>query len=101
MNHTPLPTFGLCIGEISFYSFSRFLRNASPVFVGLLVALFGLGHLSLSSASFDLKMVVQQLRVDDVVYGVGGAFDKRLRKVTKVNPSKPAVEDSSGCHSCY
>jgi hypothetical protein len=31
----------------SVYSFSRFLRNASPVSVGLLVALFGLGHLSL------------------------------------------------------
>jgi hypothetical protein len=46
-------------------------------------------------------MVVQQLRVNDVVYGVGGAFDKRLGKVTKVNPSKPAIEDSSGRQSCY
>ena len=35
------------------------------------------------------------------MYGVGGAFDKRLGKVTKVNPSKPAVEDGSGHRSCY
>jgi hypothetical protein len=41
------------------------------------------------------------LKVGDVVYGVGGSFNKRLGKVTKVNPSKPAVEDSKGQRSCY
>jgi hypothetical protein len=43
-----------------------------------------------------------QLRVDDVVHdGVGGAFDKKLGRVTKVNTSKPVLEDGAGCRGCY
>lgn len=41
------------------------------------------------------------LKINDVIYGVGGAFDKKLGKITKINPSMPAVEDSSGRKGCY
>lgn len=50
---------------------------------------------------FSLSMMSSQLCVDDVVYGVGGAFHKHLGKITKVNPSKPAVEDGRGHRGCY
>jgi hypothetical protein len=42
-----------------------------------------------------------QLNVNDVIYGTSGAFYKRVGKITKINPSKPAVEDSSGRRSNY
>jgi hypothetical protein len=42
-----------------------------------------------------------QLQVNDVIYGTSGSFVKRVGKITKVNPSKPAVEDASGRRSCY
>jgi hypothetical protein len=48
-----------------------------------------------------LNMSASSLKVNDVVYGIGGIFDKRLGKITKLNPSKPAVEDGSGRRSCY
>ena len=54
-----------------------------------------------SSSPFVLTMSSKELRIGDVVYGVGGAFNKRLRRVTKVNPSKPAVEDGTGHRGCY
>jgi hypothetical protein len=46
-------------------------------------------------------MSASSLKVNDVVCGIGGIFDKRLGKITKLNPSKPAVEDGSGRRSCY
>ena len=48
-------------------------------------------------------MSFQQLRLGNVVYGVGvgGTFDKCLGKVTKVNPSKPVVEDGTGHRGSY
>jgi len=46
-------------------------------------------------------MSSKELKIGDVVYGVGGAFNKRLGRVTKVNPSKPAVEDGMGHRGCY
>ena len=46
-------------------------------------------------------MSISPLKINDVVYGIGGAFDKRLGKITKINPWKPAVEDGSGSRSCY
>jgi hypothetical protein len=45
--------------------------------------------------------ITLQLSIDDVVYGVGGAFHERSGRVTKVNPSKPAIEDGRGRCSCY
>ena len=48
-----------------------------------------------------LSMNISPLRVNGVVYGVGGAFNQCLGKITKVNPSKPAVEDGTGRCSCY
>jgi hypothetical protein len=66
--------------------------------------LFFLSTLSLgycTFATFDFQMSISPLKVNDVVYGIGGAFDKRLGKITKLNPWKPAVEDGSGRRSCY
>ena len=42
-----------------------------------------------------------QLKVNNVIYGTSGSFYKRVGKITKINPSKPAVEDASGRQSNY
>ena len=39
--------------------------------------------------------------IGDVVYGVDRPFDKRLGRIPKVNPSRPAVEDAKGNRSCF
>jgi hypothetical protein len=40
-----------------------------------------------------------QSKANDVVHGTDGAFSKRVGELTKINPSKPAVEDASGRRS--
>jgi hypothetical protein len=42
-----------------------------------------------------------QLKVNDVICGISGSFDERVGEITKINPSKPAVEDASGRQSCH
>jgi hypothetical protein len=82
------------LAKTSFSSLHFCFRTGSYFFVHLVNPLLPLSTSALNMSSSPLK-------VNDVVYGIGGAFDKRLGKVTKLNPAKPAVEDGAGRRSCY